>query len=223
ITNAEANKLYQSSFDQDKADRGYRNLAAKGLFVTPTFIGSRQLAFLDENDHMQDSMMTKYLTKAYTDNYQWRIDRMKNETPEQRKDRKEKYKLNLSQLTHFHNAGITILAGSDEAALNTFVYPAESLIDELHIFQEAGLKPIDILRTATINGAKFFKKEKMMGSIDNGKAADLVILGTNPLEKIDAVRHVIGVFTKGKYSDRKALDQILADVRTAKLKLDNSK
>jgi hypothetical protein len=102
---------------------------------------------------MQDSMMTKYLTKAYTDNYQWRIDRMKNETAEQKSDRKTRYKLNTSQLTHIQKAGITILAGSDEAALNTFVYPGESLIDELHIFQEAGMKPVEILRSATINGA----------------------------------------------------------------------
>jgi hypothetical protein len=223
ITNAEANKLYQSDFDQNKADENYKKLAAKGLAVTPTFIGGRQLAFMDENNHLQDSMMTKYLTKAYTDNYQWRIDRMKNETPEQRNDRKEKYKFNLSQLTHFQNAGITILAGSDEAALNTFVYPGESLIDELHIFQEAGLKSIDILRAATINGASFLKKEKIMGSIDTDKIANLVILDTNPLENIDAVKKVYGVFTKGKYLNRQALDQVLKDVRDAKIRLDKSR
>ena len=223
ITNADANKLYQLSFDQDKADMNYKKLAAKGLAVTPTFIGGRQLAFMDENNHFQDSMMTKYLTKAYTDNYQWRIDRMKNETPEQRNDRKVKYTFNLSQLTHFQNAGLLILAGSDEAALNTFVYPGESLIDELHIFQEVGLKPTDILRTATINGAKFLKKEKTMGSIDTGKAADLVILDANPLQNIDAVKKICGVFTKGKYLNRAALDQVLTDVKEAKTRLDKSR
>jgi hypothetical protein len=223
INNADANKLYQLNFDQDKADSNYKKLAAKGLAVTPTFIGGRQLAFMDENNHLQDSMMTKYLTKAYTDNYQWRIDRMKNETPEQRSDRKVKYKFNLSQLTHFQNAGLLILAGSDEAALNTFVYPGESLIDELHIFQEAGMKPPDILRTATINGAEFLKKEKTMGSIDKGKVADLVILDANPFQNIDAVKTVYGVFTKGKYLNRAALNQVLTDVKEAKIRLDKSR
>jgi hypothetical protein len=223
ITNADANKLYQATFDQNKADENYKKLAAKGLAITPTFIGGRQLAFMDENNHLQDSMMTKYLTQAYTDNYQWRIDRMKNETPEQRNDRKVKYKFNLSQLTHFQNAGLLILAGSDEAALNTFVYPGESLIDELHIFQEAGLQPIDILRTATINGARFLKKEKTMGSIDKGKTADLVILDTDPLQNIDAVKNIYGIFTKGKYLNRAALDQILTDVREAKTRIDKSR
>lgn len=223
ITNTDANKLYQAPFDQKKADSNYKILGAKGLYITPTFIGGRQLAFLDVNNHLEDSMMTTYLTKAYTDNYQWRIDRMKNETQEQKKDRKEKYKLNLSQLTHFHDAGITIMAGSDEAALNTFVYPGESLIDELHIFQEAGLKPIDILRSATINGARFLKKEKIMGSIDKDKIADLVILDANPLQNIDAVKSIDAVFTKGKYLNKAALDQILRDVKEAKTRLDKSR
>lgn len=223
ITNADANKLYQTAFDQNKADSNYKILGTKGLFVTPTFIGGRQLAYLDENNHLQDTMMTKYLTKTYTDNYQWRIDRMKNETPEQKNDRKQKYKLNLSQLTHFHDAGITIMAGSDEAALNTFVYPGESLIDELHIFQEAGLKPADILRTATINGATFLKKEKAMGSIDTGKVADLVFLDNNPLQNIDAVKTISAVFTKGKYLNKVALSQIRSEIREAKIRLDKSR
>lgn len=223
LTFTDANKLYQSKFNQEKADSNYKILGAKGLFVTPTFIGGRQLAYLDENNHLQDSMMTKYLTKAYTNNYQWRIDRMKNETTEQIKERKERYLLNVSQLTHFYNAGITIMAGSDEAALNTFVYPGESLIDELHIFQEAGLKPIEILRTATINGAKFLKKEKLMGSIDTGKVADLVILNNNPLENIDAVKTIYGVFTKEKYLDRTELNKIQSAIKDTKIRLDNSR
>jgi len=223
MTNAEANKIYQGLFNQQKADAGFKRLGAKGLYVTPTYIGGRQLAFLDSNNHMRDSMMTKYLTKAYTSNYQWRIDRMKNETADQKAERKARYKLNTSQLIHMQQAGITILAGSDEAALNTFVYPGESLIDELHIFQEAGMKPIDILRSATINGARFLKKEKQVGSIDVGKNADLVLLDENPLVNIHAVTKIRGVYTRGRWLNRKALDDILWQVKQAKQRLDNSR
>ena len=223
ITNTQANTVYQGAFDQQKADLKYKQLGAKGLYVTPTYIGARQTAYIDENNHLQDSMMTKYLTKSYTSNYRLRIDRMKNETPEQMKERKRKYQFNISQLTHFQNAGITILAGSDGAVLNTLVYPAQSLIEELGIFQEAGLKPIDILRAATINGARFLNRDNKMGSIDIGKQADLVILDSNPLENINATTRIIGVFTKSRYLGRQDLDKILSDLSAEKIRLDKSR
>jgi imidazolonepropionase-like amidohydrolase len=223
ITNAQANAIYQGAFDQQRADNNYKQLGAKGLYVTPTYIGGRQTAYMDENNHLEDSMMTKYLTKAYTSNYRQRIDRMKNETPDQMNERKRKYQFNISQLTHFQNAVITILAGSDGAVLNTLVYPAQSLIEELGIFQEAGLKPIDILRAATINGARFLQKDKKMGSIDIGKQADLVILDSNPLENIDATTRIIGVFTKSRYLGRQDLDKILSEVSEAKIRIDKSR
>ena len=90
----------------------------------------------------------------------------------------------------------------DEAALNIFVYPGESLIDELQIFQQSGMQPADILRTATINGAIFLKKDATMGSLEKGKVADMIILNENPLEDIKAVRSVHSVFSRGRYFDQ---------------------
>lgn len=223
LTPTQASALYKGVFDQEKADRSYKRLGDKGMYVTPTYIGSRQIAFSDEEDHLQDSMITKYLTKSYTAEYLNRLNRVKNETPEQMKERKKSYEFNISQLVHYQNAGITILAGSDGAVLNALVYPAQALIQELQIFQDAGLLPIEVLRAATINGAKFLGKEKEMGSIDVGKRADLVILDSNPLEDIDATTHIRGVFTKSSYLNRQDLDRILSDVKAAKVRLDSSR
>jgi imidazolonepropionase-like amidohydrolase len=192
------------------------------MYVTP-YVGGRQIAYADQENHLLDTMMTKYLTSAYFAEYLKRLDRVKDETPEQMKERKQNYQFNISQLSHYHDAGITILAGSDAAVLNALVYPAQSLIQELQIFQEAGLKPIDILRAATINGARFLKKDKEMGSIDVGKRADLVILDSNPLENINATTRISGVFTKSSYLGRADLDKILSDARETKKRLDRSR
>lgn len=223
MTNAQASALYKGDFDQQKANRNYKILGNKGLYVTPTYIGGKQIAYGDEENHLLDSMMTTYLTKAFTAEYLKRIERMKNETPEQMKERKKTYQFNISQLVHYQNAGITILAGSDGAMLNALVYPGQSLIQELQIFQDAGLKPIDVLRAATINGARFLKKELEMGSIDIGKRADLVLLESNPLEDINATTRISGVFTKSSYLGRADLDKILSDAREAKVRLDKSR
>jgi imidazolonepropionase-like amidohydrolase len=116
-----------------------------------------------------------------------------------------------------------IIAGSDCAALNTFVYPAASLIEELGLFQKSGMEPLEILQSATMNGAKFMGKFDKMGSLDIGKVADLVILDENPLLDINAVSKTAGVFTKGKYFNKSALNQMLKDAAKKKAELDKSR
>jgi imidazolonepropionase-like amidohydrolase len=180
------------------------------------------LAYLDENNHKTDDFQ-KYLTKRFMSNYQWRIDRMANDSPEQKKQRKDRYQLIAKQLPYVQKSGMMIIAGSDCAALNTFVYPAASLIEELGLFQESGLKPLEILQTATMNGAKFMGKFDKMGSVDTGKLADLVILNENPLKDINAISNIFGVFTKGKYFDKKTLTQMLDEIANKKLELDKSR
>lgn len=222
IAKSQAEQLYYKNFNQEKAISNYKKLAKKRMTVTPTLIGGKQLAYLDENNHKNDAYLS-YLTKRFTDNYQWRIGRMAGETAEQKKQRKDKYQLIAQQVPLMQKAGITILAGSDSAALNTFVYPAAALTEELELFQNAGIQPKDILKTATINGAKFLKKSDTMGSINEGKIADLVILDENPLIDIRAVNRIYGVFTKSQYFDRKKLNTMLETVKNKKLELDEKR
>jgi hypothetical protein len=219
LTKAEAGQKYTTNFDQARAIDAYEKLGQMGLFVCPTLIGSRQLAFLDENDHQKDDFL-KYLTKRYTANYSWRINRMADETVEQKNQRKESYELVKKQLPYLQKAGIKIIAGSDAAALNTYVYPAESLIDELMIFKEAGLTSLEILQTATVNGAHYFGRLDSMGSVAEGKIADLVLLDKNPLLDIGAVRNIFAVVKKGRYMDRVTLDGMLEQAHQAKISLD---
>ncbi|MDZ7649798.1 MAG: hypothetical protein U5K54_23145 [Cytophagales bacterium] len=142
MASSEANNYYSSNFNQDTAINAYKNLSKTRVAVTPTSLtGGKQLAYLDEDNHAQDEFQN-YLTERFTSKYQWRIDRMSGDTPEQKQARKDRYKLIAQQLPHLQDAGITILAGSDAAALNTFVYPALSLHEELTLFQEAGLTPL---------------------------------------------------------------------------------
>jgi imidazolonepropionase-like amidohydrolase len=123
-------------------------------------------------------------------------------------------------LPYLQKAGINIIAGSDAAALNTYVYPAESLIDELMIFKEYGLTPLEILQAATINGAHYFGKLDAMATVEEGKVADLVFLDRNPLKDIAAIRNIYGVIKKGRYYDRAGLDEMLKQAISTKSSLD---
>lgn len=222
LAKVKAGEVYASNFDQARAIEGYKRLAKKGVAVTPTIIGGRQLAYLDLDNHQNDDFH-QYLTQRFTDKYRWRIERMAGETAEQLQRRKSQVSLLMKQLPLVFEAGVLVLAGSDAAALNTYVYPALSLHQELEIFQEAGVKPADILRAATINGPKFLGKSGRFDGIDAGKEADLVLLNQNPLENIKATQDIFAVVNNGTYYDRKALNEMLDKARQTKLRLDRER
>lgn len=222
LTKADASPMYNGSFDQAKAKQSYISLARKGLFVCPTLIGSYQLAYLKETDHSKDVFL-QYLTKSYVSNYNWRIERMANETPAQLQQRKDALLLLKTQLLVMLEAGITLMAGSDAAALNTYVYPAESLLQELEIFADAGLSPLQILQSATLAGAKYFNVQDRTASIQKNKTADLVLLDANPLDDVKNLRKVQAVFKNGIYYSREKIDAILAQSKANKERLDKER
>ncbi|CAM3662617.1 amidohydrolase family protein [Rheinheimera salexigens] len=218
MTNADAYAHYKQGFDQHLAIYGYQMLARQQVAVTPTLIGGRQLAYLAETDHSKDQFL-QYLTADFTDNYQWRIGRMAGETEAQTAERQQQYQLIAKQLPYLEQAGVLLLAGSDSAALNTYVYPAQALHDELELFQQAGLTPAQILRTATINGATFMGVQADYGSIAANKQADLLLLPANPLQDINAVRTIDTLIYGGKVYNRQALDKLLQQAAERKAEL----
>ena len=74
-----------------------------------------------------------------------------------------------------------------------------SLHDELVLFVQAGLTPMESLQTATINPAKFLGTTDSLGTIEKGKIADLVLLDANPLTDIRNTQKINAVFVNGKY------------------------
>ncbi|WP_019027990.1 amidohydrolase family protein [Colwellia piezophila] len=219
IKSSQARKQYVNNFDQALANKRYQYLAKKGVAITPTLIGGKQLAYLDEDDHSEDDFK-KYLTSEFMSHYEWRIKRMGNLTAEQWKEKKYKYQLIASQIPYLQEAGVLVMAGSDSAALNTLVYPAMALHEELILFQDAGMQPLNILQTATINGAKFMGVKEHTASISVNKEADLVILNSNPLENIKATQDIFAVVNNGELYERKDLDRMLMTAQQKKQELD---
>jgi len=112
-----------------------------------------------------------------------------------------------------HKGGVALLAGSD--SLDRYVFPGFALHRELELLAEAGLSPLEALRAATSDAAKFLGHEAEFGVVANGAHADLVLLDENPLEKISNTTKISAVIREGVYLDRAALDQLLNQAKAA--------
>ncbi len=118
------------------------------------------------------------------------------------------------EIFDLHKAGVMLLAGT-QLSYDSVGTPGLVLHDELSIFVQAGLSPFEALKTATVNPAKFMRREKDLGTIEKGKLADLVLLDANPLLNISNTRKINAVIMNGRYLSREFLDKMLADVEAA--------
>ena len=76
----------------------------------------------------------------------------------------------------------------------------------------SGLTPLDALRTATLNPARYLGREDELGTLAPGRIADLVLLRGDPLRDIRNVRAIEAVVFQGHVLDRAMLDAILAQL-----------
>ena len=106
-----------------------------------------------------------------------------------------------------------ILAGSDTGGI--WVIPGFSLHQEFRELAAAGLTPLEVLQATTLNAARFLGREATLGAIDEGKDANLVLLDRNPLERVEHLARIAGVFLKGRYFPRRTLEKMKAEVATA--------
>jgi hypothetical protein len=101
-------------------------------------------------------------------------------------------RINLMKMV---NAGANVATGTDAGNIGT--QHASSYLQELEAMQQAGMSNADILKSATINTAIGFGKEKKWGSIEKGKQADMVLLGKNPLESLQNLQQIEIIFKNG--------------------------
>jgi imidazolonepropionase-like amidohydrolase len=110
-----------------------------------------------------------------------------------------------------NEAGVLLLAGTD-VGIPTLI-PGLSLHEELELLVGAGLTPLEVLRTATINPARVLGQTDSLGSIDVGKLADLVLLDANPLADIRNTQRIRAVIADGRLYRRPDLDELLTRAR----------
>lgn len=110
----------------------------------------------------------------------------------------------------FREAGVPMVAGTD--AGSSGVVGGFSLHDELELLVEAGLTPEEALAAATRLPANWLGIDSVVGTIEAGKFADLVLLDANPLTDIRNTRKIAGVFVNGRWLNKGSIDALLLDL-----------
>lgn len=111
----------------------------------------------------------------------------------------------LRSVTQLRASGVRLLAGTDaNTAAGTIanVRPGQSLHDELALLVQAGLTPLEALRSATTEPAHVFGLDDR-GSVEAGKRADLLLVSGDPLTTIEDTRAIQRVWVKGSTTARR--------------------
>lgn len=204
-----ARKQTVKDYDEKKAAALSKKFAKNKTWHTPTLVSNRVLSLPADDKRLLEDPRLKYV--ALTDRKQWSADNRARRA--QFEVMSERFPKLLETVGKMKRAGVTFLAGTDLGT--SYIFAGSSLHDELALFVEAGLSPLEALQTATINPAKLFGREKELGTIEKGKLADMVLLDANPLADISNTRKINAVVINGRYLSKEFLEKMLADVEAA--------
>ena len=114
----------------------------------------------------------------------------------------------LDNLKRVREAGIPVAMGTDAGNVGTLHGP--SVFREMELMEKAGLTPLQVLRAATVGGARAMRMERDLGGVETGKLADLVILEADPMKDTQNLARITSVVKAGKvYSP----DELLKSIR----------
>jgi hypothetical protein len=200
----------KDTYSKDKADKLFAAFVRNGVWHTPTLALLHGFAYGDDmlkdpnflympeswrkTAHPRDKEYMKDLSPAQFDALVLRIRALL-----------DRYKILVRDM---HRAGVEFLAGTDTSLTNPII-PGVGLHRELALLVESGFTPLEALATATRNPARYLGALNIAGTIETGKAADLVLLDADPLADIHNTRKIRAVIMRGRYFSRTELDAML--------------
>ena len=204
-----------NTYDETKAAALFETFRKNGTWQTPTL--AILAGFVHELDEeFVNDPRRRFLPKTWTSNWDPRvIFYLRDLSPPEYEVLHQRMRMLLTRyrklVGDMHRAGVELLAGTDTNPFNP-VLPGWGLHQELALFEESGLTPMEALQTATRNPARYFGILNETGTIEEGKSADLVLLDADPLQDIRNTQKIGGVVLRGRYYARQDLDAMLERV-----------
>lgn len=207
-TNENRLKIYANiDYDEQKARKLFTHFKENKTYVCPTVVVWHEFANLDKELLFSDPRLN-YMPSDIRERWMFTYENFaSDEVKADIRKMNSKTRFIIGEMNEF---GIKILAGTDNGI--PFVFQGFSLHKELELLVECGLTPMQALQAATINAAECAGRLDSLGTVEEGKIADLILLEENPLVSIENTKRINSVFYNGKHIDRSKLDEILHNI-----------
>ena len=170
-------------------------LGSAGTAICPTLV-VHENTMVGPSESFQDFAFD-HVPRQWLETWEGRM-RIFKPPGEQLPNTEMTFKKALGMVSLLHSHGIRILGGTDAALWNPYVVPGASLHRELELLVAAGLSNQQALESVTCVAAEELGAQNRLGTVEEGKRADLVLLGSNPLEDISSTREIKFVISKGR-------------------------
>jgi hypothetical protein len=119
-------------------------------------------------------------------------------------------------LMALHENGVPIIMSSDSPQV--FNVPGFSIHHEIAALSDAGMSNDEILKSGSVNVAKYFEKEGEFGQIIPGASADFVLVKGNPLENLEVLKEIQSIMVRGEWIQKEKLELELKRIEKKNLR-----
>ncbi|MEZ5353178.1 MAG: amidohydrolase family protein [Bryobacteraceae bacterium] len=187
--------------DNDEPDtKLVEALKARAIVFTPTLI-RQELGWLYKNDpkRLDDPEVARLLNPAT-------LRAMREaaaKQPAPTAQAKLEFERALANTRKLANAGIPIAVGSDGGSQMDL--PGLMTLRECELLAQAGFSPMEVITAATLHGAMALGRQKELGTIREGRRADILLLAADPAIDVKNLRAVNRIMLDGAWVDRDGL------------------
>lgn len=201
------------TFDEQKCQQLYKHLAENGTWHVPTlYVEGFYEESKSKRGEWRDDPNLRYVPRIEVELWESLEEGYFEGIPDSKQALQPHHQKAFQIAGDAHEAGVPVMAGSDPGEFG--IIWGFSLHTELEYLVEAGLSEAQALRAATLNPARYRGMVDSLGTIEEGKLADLVLLNANPLEDISNTRTIDTVVANGRVFRRSDLDELLRGVET---------
>lgn len=195
----------------DKIDELVGLANENAVWIVPTqSLFERWFAPISSDELLKQPEM-KYMPVSTLANWKQRKDESTQESNGFNEEQWEQFTaIRRALIKKLQENGHGMLLGSDAPQL--FNVPGFSIHHEIDGMQKAGMTPLEIIQSGTINPAIYFGMEGRFGEIKEGLDADLILVNANPLEDLDALQQISGVMRQGKWLSKQAIEEKFVEI-----------
>lgn len=199
-----------TTFAGGRARELARQFAADGTWQCPTLIRLRTQQMCDSAEFRDDPDL-RYVSARTTAAWERAARAFSRFSVRDHLTFAATYRRQLELVRILDEEGVPLLAGSDCVGA-VWVIPGPSLHREFDELGSAGLSPLTVLQTTTLNAARFLGREAEHGTVEPGRAADLVLLDADPTADVQNLHRVSGVVRAGRHYSAADLDAMKAAI-----------